>query len=305
MSRSITHEEYVTRITNKNPNILICGKYLAMKERIKVKCKICGHEWNPIAEKLVSGRGCPNCKAIAVGDRCRMNREDFIHRLNTVNPNIQILSEYINNRTKIKCRCKIDGNIWFGIPSNLLHNKTGCPKCSHCYRRTPKEFESEISIINPNIEIITDFNGVEKKVKCKCKMDNHIWYATPHELLCGTGCPQCCESKGEKVIRKWLTEQGFNYEAQKSFDNLIGVGNMPLSYDFFIPKFNTLIEYQGEQHKRAFEYFGGEEKLTKQREHDHRKKEYAKLHGIKLLEIWYWDFNNIERILANKLEDRQ
>lgn len=305
MGKSITHEEFITRMANINPNILICENYVAMKEHIKVKCKICGHEWSPTAGKLIWGRGCPKCKAIANGNRNRMSFDTFINRLNEINPNIEILSNYVNNSTKIKCRCKIDGNIWYASPSNLLHNKTGCPKCSHCYRRTSEEFKSEMHIINPNIEIVTDFKGVEKKVKCKCKIDGCIWYARPHDLLLGTGCPQCYESKGEKAIQKWLNKQNFKYETQKSFDNLVGVGNMPLSYDFYLPDFNTLIEYQGEQHEKAFEYFGGKEKLDKQKEHDDRKRKYAEAHGIRVLEIWYWDYKNIEKVLAEKLEVAQ
>ena len=38
-----------------------------------------------------------------------------------------------------------------------------------------------------------------------------------------------------------------------------------------------------------------------QKEHDKRKRNYAKDNNIKLLEIWYWDFNNIENILIKEL----
>lgn len=79
--------------------------------------------------------------------------------------------------------------------------------------------------------------------------------------------------------------------------------NISLSYDFYIPTSNVLIEYQGEQHEKPFNYFGSEKKLTIQKEHDKRKKIYAESNGIYLLEIWYWDFNNIEKILTDKLED--
>ena len=33
--------------------------------------------------------------------------------------------------------------------------------------------------------------------------------------------------------------------------------------------------------------------------HDKRKQQYAKDHMIDLLEIWYYDYNNIENILNN------
>ena len=44
-----------------------------------------------------------------------------------------------------------------------------------------------------------------------------------------------------------------------------------------------------------------EERFLIQKEHDKRKREYANLHKIKLLEIWYWDYKNIYAILTDVL----
>lgn len=88
---------------------------------------------------------------------------------------------------------------------------------------------------------------------------------------------------------------------QYTFDGLCGVNGGLLSYDFYLPNKNVLIEFQGEQHEQPIEYFGGKEKFKIQQEHDRRKREYAKNHNIDLLEIWYWDFNNIEQILRAKI----
>lgn len=46
-----------------------------------------------------------------------------------IDPTIEIIGEYVNNRTKIKCRCKDCGNEWEATPSNLLKYR-GCPACS-------------------------------------------------------------------------------------------------------------------------------------------------------------------------------
>lgn len=40
---------------------------------------------------------------------------------------------------------------------------------------------------------------------------------------------------------------------------------------------------------------------TIQDEHDKRKRNYAKEHNINLLEIWYYDMDNIEEILIKEL----
>ena len=56
---------------------------------------------------------------------------------------------------------------------------------------------------------------------------------------------------------------------------------------FYLLDYNLLIEYQGEQHKKVVDFFGGEEGFKIRQEHDNRKKKYAKEHNIQLLEIWY------------------
>ena len=68
-----------------------------------------------------------------------------------------------------------------------------------------------------------------------------------------------------------------------------------------MPSLRVLIEFQGEQHERPIEHFGGQKHFKIQQEHDKRKCEYAKEHGYKLIEIWYYDFDRTEEILTKEL----
>jgi hypothetical protein len=108
-------------------------------------------------------------------------------------------------------------------------------------------------------------------------------------------------SKGEKKIKEYLALNNVQYVPQKEFEGLIGLKGKKLSYDFYLPDYNLLIEYQGEFHDGNGNYYM-KQNLKKQQEHDRRKKEYAKNNNISLLEIWYRDFNRIEEILSNKVK---
>lgn len=125
----------------------------------------------------------------------------------------------------------------------------------------------------------------------------------PTNFLHGCRCPKCqiSSSKGEQRIEKFLMQNKIEYVAQKKFKELLGTGGGKLSYDFYLPTHNFLIEYQGAQHKRCFDFFGGESRLKNQQIHDNRKREYAKSKNIKLLEIWYYENDKIETILENNL----
>lgn len=55
------------------------------------------------------------------------------------------------------------------------------------------------------------------------------------------------------------------------------------------------IDFNGKGTENAKENF------RKQQEHDKRKRKYAQDHNIELLEIWYYDFDNMDEILSNFL----
>lgn len=144
-----------------------------------------------------------------------------------------------------------------------------------------------------------------KKVWLKCQ-ENEIHGS--YLISCanftsgGKRCPICKESHGERKIREYLTKNNIEFIAQKTFPKLLGTGNKALSYDFYIPYKNLLIEFQGIQHYEPTDFNNeGMEQAEKnfeiQQEHDKRKREYAKQNNIDLLEITYLEEDKIEEIL--------
>ena len=169
-------------------------------------------------------------------------------------------------------------------------------------KKTHEKYVEEVKIKNPNVTVVGTYIDSKTKIIHKCNICNREWNAKPDNLHY-TGCPICKSSHGERLIKTFLINYNINFEFQKSYDGLFGIKNRHLSYDFYLPEYNLLIEFQGEQHERPVEYFGGEEKFKVQQEHDNRKREFAKLHNINLLEIWYYDINNIEKILTETLNN--
>ena len=116
------------------------------------------------------------------------------------------------------------------------------------------------------------------------------WCASIYGRNSGLGCPYLITYKGEKHIKQYLQKNNISFNFQQKFSDLLGTGGGQLSYDFSIPneKYGyVLIEYNGIQHYEANDYFGGEAALKKQKEHDKRKRDYAKKHGYKLITVKY------------------
>lgn len=113
-------------------------------------------------------------------------------------------------------------------------------------------------------------------------------------------------SKGETKIRHFLERNNIEFIRQKGFDDLRGENKQFLPFDFYLPTYRMLIEYQGEFHdgtpyKKNPNGLQTKEKFEAQQERDKRKREYAQKNNIRLLEIWYWDRENIEDILRKEL----
>lgn len=153
------------------------------------------------------------------------------------------------------------------------------------------------------------FKKAQKKVYWKCPDGKHKDYlrSISNAHTSNFKCPECENNKGELKISEYLIIHNISYIPQKTFDGLFGLGNGLLSYDFYLSDYNLLIEYQGIQHEKPIDFDGkgikyAEVQFKKQIEHDRRKKEYALSNRYNLLEIWYYDFDNIEDILSKELD---
>ena len=111
-------------------------------------------------------------------------------------------------------------------------------------------------------------------------------------------------SKGEKLIWNWLRQHTIEFEFQKRFSDC--KDKLPLPIDFYLPKYNLCIEYQGSQHydpgfyiRKKKSYEEGMKKYNTQKAHDEMKKAYCIQMSIDFLEIKYTE--NIENCLEKAL----
>lgn len=96
----------------------------------------------------------------------------------------------------------------------------------------------------------------------------------------------------ERVISGFLKAAGIPFIAEWSDPALRGENKKkPLYFDFAISNNDDtialLIEYQGVQHYKELERFGGKHSFSRQQRHDKMKRSYAAENGIDLMEIPY------------------
>lgn len=296
-----TNDEFLRKLKEShNGNIIALEKYTNAKTKIKFKCLIDNYVWKSEPYRVMNGTGCPMCT-----NHIKKTQNDFVEMLNEFNPNIDLISKYTSMHDHSCFKCKICGYEWETSPFHLVTKsqkyRTGCPRCNGGIIPTPGEFVERMGKINPNVEIVDEYIDSNTKIKCRCLICNGIFYMKPSHLINGHGCRHCTCSIGENKIKQFLEENNIEYVAQKFYEDLKGTKGRVLTYDFYLPEHNLLIEFQGKQHEKPIKYFGGKEQFEIQQEHDKRKREYAKSHNINLLEIWYYDVEKIELILNEAL----
>ena len=309
---SIHNMKLWCQLNNKSFELL-SEKYINSTTTLNFKClkEKCKEEFTLSWDKISQGSGCPYCsgKRVGISNSIKTTAPKVSEEWHTVKNGDLTPNDVVSgSKKRVWWMCR-NGHEWEAQVYNRINNKSNCPYC------TSKRPSKEYNFLIINKELTKEWNYIknhkqpdeflpvsQRLVWWVCSKCTHEWEATIANRVKGmTGCPKCTESKGQSKISNIFHNKNIEYKEQQTFDCLKGVGGGNLSYDFFLPKYNLLIEYNGEQHYKPIVFFGGEEQFKKQQEHDKRKREYADENKIKLLEIPYWDFENIEDILNKEL----
>lgn len=283
-SASLSHEQYIQKLSITNATVIPLEEYKGMKVPILHECLIHNIKWRAMPESILRGCGCTECKVEKIRNKLSKTHKQYVFELYKINPNIIPIEQYINASTPTMHRCLICGYEWKVVPDSLMRGY-GCPQCAGNVKRTHDEYLEQLNLINPNIEPIEQYKNARTKILHQCKIDGYIWNVAPYLTLQGYGCPKCNESKGERAICIWLDKHNIDYIQQKTFDNCRDKQCLP--FDFYLPDYNAIIEYQGKQHYESIDYFGGQENLEYTQRHDKIKSDYCKQNNIRLLCIRY------------------
>lgn len=288
---------------------LLDDKYVSCKTKMRFIClkhKDKGIQFNTMTNIMDSHHTCKYCSYDKLSNERIIDDKFVIDRTNELHM-IYKGRFTKNNETWVKFICPVHINK--GVQSSSWYNfKMSVNGCAYCYGRykTTEDFKEEMNLINPNIEILGEYNGCENQVKCYCKICNHIWSPIGRSLKNGQGCPNCSTSKGELKVKEFLDINRIDYIQQKTFNDC--VDKEKLKFDFYLPKENTIIEYDGQQHFMPVDFANkGIEWATNLYNNNVRKdiikNDYCKENEIKLIRISYLDYDNIFNILASELAD--
>lgn len=199
-----------------------------------------------------------------------------------------------------ECQCEC-GNI-VTVSSNVL--KKGNTKSCGCLNRdvaSAKAKNNYKDLMNQQFGRLTvvEFLGSNNKRsilwRCICECGNNNFITTSHHLLSGnTKSCGCLKSIGESNIAILLSKNNIDFIQQYKIEDAIYPDTKgSMRFDFYLPKENRLIEFDGEQHFSASGGWNDEKNLVLVQTRDKVKNEYALSHNIPLVRIPYWERDNI------------
>lgn len=126
-SIKLTIDEIKLKLLSINPNIeILSNQYKNNNEKLKCRCLIDGYEWNASWSTIGRGHGCLCCAT----NRSKFDIGLIKNELLLINPSIEIIdNNYTSSRDKLKCRCLLDGNIFY-MSWNSIQSGHGCKECA-------------------------------------------------------------------------------------------------------------------------------------------------------------------------------
>lgn len=217
-----------------------------------------------------------------------------------------------------------DSRVDYLCPKHGIHNvkiynlitKHRCVDCMH--EKVAGDHNLSLNYLNDYIEehdskwLNQDCytRSIDKNMILVCPMCGQPFLTSFYSFRKHDGqfCPECTnlESKGERKIRLFLEEHNIVFEPQYRFVDCRT--SVPLPFDFYIDKLNICIEYDGEGHyqpirRGSITQEQAEQNLIQIQYRDKIKTEYCLNNNITLIRIPYWDFENIESILDEKISN--
>jgi very-short-patch-repair endonuclease len=206
---------------------------------------------------------CSQCKQIAIYEKNFIVNLDKYYKGRFV-----LLSDYIDIYSPVTLGCTLHGKTPFPMvykrPSMIwsITKKHGSIKCDECDRLKrlkilKKDFKNihgkkfingkKLQYTYPNID--KEFVNQHIKIPIICHKKSYngrehgMFLQEPVVHKEGSGCPICQESRNEIYIANLLNQKRIKFEKQYKFSK---TGN--LEFDFYVPKYKVLIEYDGIQH---------------------------------------------------------
>ena len=272
-------------------------EYKGAHTQVEIICNLHGVFKQTPHAHLNKKSGCKKCGVESMKKIQSKSQDEFLSEAYAIHENKYDYSKviYKNRNRKILIICKEHGE-FSQAPYHHLEG-AGCPKCSGVMKHTSEEFIKMANDIHGDKYSYEEsvYEGMEYPIKIKCNVHGYFYQRPLNHIHLKRGCPKCSK-KSEGRIAEFLYSRSITYREHKISNKI---------FDFYLPKYNLLIERDGEQHYRDQQIKTVKLLVTDQHKNDKLKTKLAKKEGYKIARIPYWlskkeEEIEIDNILAGK-----
>jgi hypothetical protein len=265
--------------------------------KVIIICPIHG-EFEQTPNGHLKGYGCYSCGR----NSTKTTRNKFIEKAEKIHGFFYNYSNinYIGALNCITIECPLHGEFTQKATNHL--NGSGCKQCSldkvsNDFSDDTDTFIKKAKLVHGNKYDYSKVNYVDNRTKVTIICSKHgDFEQLPSNHKSGTRCPLCIISKGEEKILEWLLENDIEFTPQHRFPDCRD--KRPLPFDFYLPKYNTCIEYQGRQHFETIQQWGGVLGLKDRQKKDKIKLDYCSFKKINLISIKHDEDDILKNIKA-------
>ena len=274
-------------------------EYHNSRTKLVIRCPDHGL-FSQLAAEHLRGCGCRKCHYQNLGNDRRTPTRAIIQQFRRTHGDRYEYSlvEYVNMDAKVTIVCKKHGPFQQRPVSHIKGH--GCWKCrnekmSILQRSSLEQILERFHAAHGDRYCYSEVHAVKnnrQKVRLICPLHG-VFLQSVTKHASGEGCPSCHASRGENRVAQTLDWMDLEYEREKRFPSCRDKRSLP--FDFYVPSQETLIEYDGPQHREELPRFN----FPLIRRHDRMKTAWAEKHGFQLIRIPDECFDVIPDILIH------
>lgn len=142
-----------------------------------------------------------------------MKSEQYINLIQSINPNLQCISEYTGSKCIMNVHCNVCGTN-FSRRADSLKVTCTCPVCTKINQLNSSKMKFLDYIQLHSIKLISPYTNTYSKAIYECTKCGYIWSTTPTSIMQGHGCAKC-----SPYISYKLTTEEFINKAKKVQQN--------------------------------------------------------------------------------------
>ena len=299
---------------NQKEFILLSHEYKGSNKNLQWKClkEKCGEVFESCWHNIIGGSGCGYCagKKVGISNCLATVKPDLLLQWDyDKNKNISPYKTYYNSTKSIWWKCKDNpDHVWEDSP--FVRNVSVSYECPYCTHKRPSK-EYNLKVCYPRITNEWDYEKNKNKpedylprssayIYWDCQKCGHKWGSSISNRVAGNGCPECApKSKGRDFVKNVFDYLNLKYELEFRFKDCRNI--FPLPFDFYLNDYNICAEVDGQQHRRSFDLYGGEEGLRKTQFRDSIKEQYCIDNNIGLIRLKYKRITDIIKQLPHEL----